>query len=166
MAAGDVRPVPDPTELTTDALRREISSLRELVEKQLDVLRTEMHGRWAVDDERYASVGRRFAQAEAIRLEQKNDTTKSIEAALLVVRQENERIEIGVTKQIEAERATSIAARDGLTAVNDGLKERVTALESVRRGGSESRASLYAGLAAVVSLLLIAVTVLPLLAGK
>lgn len=70
-----VKPDPDPTDLTTQALRREIELLRE-----------EIKLRWALGDklldEKMAHVSEKFEMLERYRQEAKDDSRKEVEAAL------------------------------------------------------------------------------------
>jgi len=61
---GDIRPVPDPTALTSVALGREIGHLKELVEEKFSAVKREMH------------------LVENSRVEQKQDSLDSLAAAL------------------------------------------------------------------------------------
>lgn len=71
------RPVPDPTLLTTQALYREVATLRELIEEK--ILATDQ-----LVSEKFASVDRQLDLVERQRVEQKSDTKAAVDAALCV----------------------------------------------------------------------------------
>ena len=68
-------PVPDPTVLTTQALYREVSSLRELIELRIEDLS-------GLLDEKFLRTEQQFELVERQRVEQKNDTKNAVDAAL------------------------------------------------------------------------------------
>lgn len=86
--SGDKKPVPDPTALTSEAVRqaveqsrRDIHGLRQIIEARLD-------GIESLAQERYESVARRLEAAENIRKEQKADTERNVAAALAAIQKQ------------------------------------------------------------------------------
>jgi hypothetical protein len=125
----DWAPVPDPTLLTTEALHREIASLRELLEAGTGAEAT-------LTGERFTRVYQRFDLVEAQRVEQKADTKSAVDAALVsqkeAVREQTiasdkaiAKSEAGTAKQIEQLHDSFTTAVDALRAAHEDLKDRV-----------------------------------------
>lgn len=143
------RPVPDPTSLTTDQLRREIAQLEALLKSQFG---------WNKEliDEKFSSVTDRLALGERQRVEQKSDTEKAIQAALTAQKEAvasqaqsfSESVaksEAATAKQLDQISTTFTTAINGVTALLGEVKERVITIESRGMGAvsqrSESRDS-------------------------
>lgn len=103
------RPVPDPTTLTTDAIRREIVALRELLETKITALAD--------------STDLRFGHAESTRLEQKADTKEMVSAALAAQKEASVKTETTVADQIKQLGAN-------FDAVVKRLDDRIAAVET------------------------------------
>lgn len=123
----DFRPVPDPTVLTTEQLRRELSGLRELLEARLsgmdlatahlerrldelpvlreslkDELRTLFTAQLALHTEKFNSIQTQFQERD-VRVEQTaRDTKVAVDAALqaqqAAVQQQNEAFSLSINK--------------------------------------------------------------------
>lgn len=153
------RPVPDPTVLTTEALHREISALRELVLERVDRV-TE------VADEKFDSIETQLDLIERQRVEQKKDTKDAVDAALAAAKEAvkeqttaSERAiaksEAATTKSIDQLGVTFTTAIDGSRRESADLKERVVAAEQQKVGGQEARTvaqETRAGLSSVAQL--------------
>jgi len=166
----DKRPVPDPTSLTTAALYREISQLRESMEHLIQALRElvehEIHALEKLTYARFDRIDQQLGSAERLRIEQKVDTKVAVDAALtsakeLVAQQtaaQQEAIaksEAATSKQLEQLSATFTTAIGGASDTISDLKERVGRIESVKVGGQEKTAAIYAFAAFVLVLLTI-----------
>jgi len=147
MQQGSV-PVPDPTLLTTENLRREILGLRELLENKLD-------GAMAVQNERFLKVDLQFELVERQRVEQKQDTKTAVDAALsaqkeavheqtLASDKAISKSESGTTKQIEQLAETFRSENSGIKTTIDDLKDRVRGIEATKSGGQQSLAQVLA----------------------
>jgi hypothetical protein len=134
----------DPTELTTEALQREIQQVKELVKAQLEAIQE-------VSVVRFVGIERDFAAIEAWRKEQKLDTKTAVDAALQAaekaVREQTVASEKAITKsetsaseQSKQQYATFKASLDGLDATVKDVKERLVKMESARLQQSESLA--------------------------
>ena len=147
--AGSV-PVPDPTTLTTDAIRREMNALKELLSQRIEDRdreevtlnreRTEQFDALKeVLTQRLTSMGdlvdEKFASAERQRIEQKADTKAAVDAALTAQKEAvkeqttaSERAiaksETATTKQLEQQQVTVSTAVDALRRAIDEVKER------------------------------------------
>lgn len=137
-----ITPYPDPSTLTTDALRREIGHLA-------DALKVQMAAMEALTDEKFRSVDQQLALVERQRVEQKSDTKAAVDAALTAQKEavkeqttatataiaKSETITSEQLKQLGVNFTTAIGA---LTSTLNDLKERVAAIESARLGGREA----------------------------
>lgn len=141
MTDNDSRPVPDPTTLTTAALYREIQHLERLV---FD----------------------RFALEERNRVEQKNDTKQAVDAALIAQKEAVKEQTIASEKAIDKSEANTSKQieEQGKTfgADIDNLKERVGKIESVKVGGREQTANIYAFIGFLAALVVLGGAVLAL----
>ena len=126
------RPVPDPTELTTRQLHREIGILQEIIETRLGSIDELM-------DEKFKGVESTFALIERQRVESKDDSTKALEAALVAQKDAVKKTEDQTGKQID-----SFVNRFG-TVLDDVRSEiavvngRITVIEAIKIGGNEVR---------------------------
>jgi len=127
----DLRPVPDPTELTTEALTREISAVRELLfseiahrgkltDEQFDAIRREV-------DAKLDAIGQRFAGVELRTAEQKSDTRLAVEAALSSAKD-------AVRLQTEASQLAQAKSETAFTKQIDGILLRVDQIATVMDG--------------------------------
>lgn len=103
------RPVPDPTVLTTDALRRDIGALK-------DLLTTRMDGMDGLSNERYENVKGRFAAIEEIRKEQKGDTERNVADALKAITKQIDLLTTNSNDAVTALRRDIDALRSSLGA--------------------------------------------------
>jgi hypothetical protein len=137
--SGGSVPSPDPTVLTTQALFREISAVRELFEQRLAGRDRELTALSehliALVDAETKLTNERLQSAERQRIEQKIDTKSAVDAALIAqkeaVREQttaSERAiaksEAATTKQLEQQALTVATAVDALRRSIDELKER------------------------------------------
>lgn len=155
-AAAEWKPIPDPTVLTTEALNREISLVREYIERSLTSMRTSfeagrdaMHdlldakidSSVALEDEKFRKVSREFELLERQREEQKGDTQKAVDAALTAQKEAVKEQTIAseraagnqwsaMMKQMDQISATFNAAIDSIRRAIDDNKDRIVLLES------------------------------------
>ncbi len=122
------RPPPsvDPTALTTQALLREIASLKEL-------LTALMEGHSELDKERFREIEERFVLIERQRIEQKKDTTTAIDAALAAQKETT----VGIGSKVE------------------DVKERVGRIESARSEQRASVGSVVGIVGAAVAVVVV-----------
>lgn len=159
------RSTPDPTLLTIDSIRREITMLTELFNTRLDGMKelvntqindaekvrnerlqalrdlteTMIEDAEKVRNERLASVDALMEKAEEQRREQKADTKAAVDAALDSQKEATAKMEKSISDQITSllhNFNTSIASLAGN--VSD-LKDRLTVLESVKQGQTEQK---------------------------
>ena len=142
------RPGPDPTTLTTQALYREVASLRELVEQRIaaldnkvqvmcDALTNEVHiaiaNRDQLDDVKSDKVQQQFTLMEQQRREQKSDTQAAVQAALTAQKEAITKSEASTTKQIDQMASSFAAAIDARVKATNDNKERIIELERTMR---------------------------------
>jgi hypothetical protein len=167
------RPVPDPTRLTTEALHREVAALRELIEERIAATD-------ALVNEKFSSVDRQLSLVERQRVEQKSDTEKAVNAALVAqkdaVKEQTiaseksiEKSEASTNKQLEQITVTFSTALAGLNAQLDDIKARVVTIEAVKQGSHEQaieqregNAALFAVAGLLLTAILVATAVLAL----
>jgi phage-related minor tail protein len=158
-------PVPDPTALTTEALRREIQNLKEQMESKLDAAKE-------LRDEKFNSVDDKLDLGERQRVEQKADTEKAITAALEAQKEAANKSEAAVAKQLEQMQNTFKTEIGNLTTNMSDIKDRVGKMEAVKLGVSEQRvegrtttAGLYAAIGIAVTLVLAVLSVIAFTQG-
>jgi len=156
----DIRPIPDPTVLTTAASERLEAMIRNLI-------KTEIEHQAELFDQKLARVETQFQMlefrlgeqkrdAEARTAEQKKDTKDALDAALAAQKEagalQTSASEKSITKSetatnerikaVETLLATSTKASDDKV---DDLKSRIVAIEATRLGSVEQIASVRAG---------------------
>lgn len=165
---GDIRPIPDPTTLTTAQLRRELSSLRELVEARLDgmdratrlldetVNRTPTAIQIAIDhlkelhDEKFASISLQFEarddKVEAISRTQSAALEAALAAADKLTALQNEanqtaleKLETTTQKQFDQLTVTVNARYEVLDTRIGEMKERIDRGEGSQAGAAGFR---------------------------
>ncbi len=146
-ASGDLRPIPDPTVLTTAQIQREVKTLQTL-------LKAEHAAIINVTDEKFKAVSQEFAAIERQRVEQKKDTKDAVDAALSAAKEAVKEQTLASSQSIgKSEAATAAAlaqlsttfttAFDGLRRSIDDLKERVVGIEANKQGGKEAYYGVY-----------------------
>lgn len=140
--AGGSRPTPDPTILTTDQLLREAGHLKELLTEKL------------------IAVDKFLNKVEEQRVEQKIDTKTAVDAALAAQEKAILKTELATAEALRQLKLTFDTALIGVVSSIDDLKNRVGRVEGVKLGGQESKAGLYAAIAAAVGIVGLIVTLL------
>ena len=164
---GARRPDPDPTVLTTQALFREIGTLRELFEQRIDVLEAERdratvqsaHRTKVLNRERNEQfisqrellneridalrklTDERFAAAERQRTEQKADTKAAVDAALSAakeaVKEQTTASGLSISKSEAATTSQLKQQQETFTTAIDGLRRSIDELKD--RAGEDAR---------------------------
>jgi len=167
----DIRPIPDPTVLTTAASVRLEEMIRALIQSEIEHQND-------LFIERLAKVDMRFNMLDARTAEQKKDTKDALDAALAAQKEavaaqtaaseksitKSETATIERIKAVETLLATSTKASDDKI---DDLKVRIVAIEAKklgsveqvetsRAGGTDARAILTSILGVVVAVIAIA----------
>jgi len=170
MDSQDIRPIPDPTVLTTEASNRLETMLRTLI-------KTEIEHQHDLFTEKFTRIITQFAMLEDRTAEQKRDVKDALDAALAAQKEAaalqttslekniaksetatNERI-----KSVENALSTSTKASDDK--IGD-LKDRVVAIEAVKLGNVEAVTASRAGgvdargnMAAIMSIIMAIIAV-------
>lgn len=175
---GGSRPIVlDPSALTTAQLLREIGGLHDLMFVRLaDFDR--------LTQEKFESVDKQLDLIERQRVEQKKDTKDAVDAALTAqkeaVKEQTSatdkaiaKTEASTAEQLKQLALTFVTAIKGTTDGIDDLKERVAKMEATRLGMNEQRnehraanGAIYAAVGFIVSLLLAAMVLIPVLSNK
>jgi len=146
-------PVPDPTTLTTEQLRRELNGLREILEARLDSMDHENELMRQLIDERRDEIAQRFAERD-IRFNERDESRQSalrlaLDSARELVNQRDEattkaseKFEQSVRLQITQLEQLSSANRDVLDGRINDLKERIDRGEGSTAGVAQQRGEL------------------------
>jgi ElaB/YqjD/DUF883 family membrane-anchored ribosome-binding protein len=171
------KPVPDPTELTTEALKREIAGLKELVEQSIRDHAELCH-------EKFDQIDKQFEHIEHLRVEQKSDTEKAVEAALTALKeimavqreasqQAIDKSERATGEQLNQLRSNLDTETQGLRRSIDDNKERIgevgkqiNGVAQQRIGAKEDRTGLYATIGVVVAVLLAGIAIVGFIAAQ
>jgi hypothetical protein len=153
-------PVPDPTKLTTDAVNAALDITRRELVALKDLLGQRMDGMDHAESSRYQMMEERFARVEQLRIEQKNDASAAISAALAAQKEAIGKSEAATKEQITALGTTATTAYDALRRDIDDLKSRVTIVEAMKTGASEQKQSMASGAQMAIAILGLLVAVL------
>lgn len=133
-------PIPDPTLLTTAALKLSIDNLKELTFSRIEsltlLIETKIAAVNTLKEEKFKELRERLDMVERYRIEAKSDDAKALETAMTAQRElflqknvcneeANAKSEASFTKQIEAIRKEGTIERDALSGRIDALKERI-----------------------------------------
>lgn len=143
-----LKPIPDPTELTTLALRDAIDQLEKL------------------QNQRFEGLDKTLAIMERQRVEQKTDSYRELTAAFEAAQKLVSLTNIHVEQQLAQMLTTSNEVANGLRRDIDAVKERIGAVENQRLGAKEDRTGLYATIGVITMLLLFGLTVVGFMATK
>ena len=167
----------DPTALTTDALNRAMTAIREVIDdkvlerqraagdlKELLVVRIDSEIRVLL--EKFKAVAQQISERDVRGEREARDSKMALDAAFAAQKEAAAEAEKSNAKAIDkSERTTSetiktneakaVAANETLTKSLDEVKTRLTAVESERRGGQSMLAGIYALGGFLVALIII-----------
>ena len=160
------RVMEDPSEPTREALQREVEGIhRDLAARQetrqrehatlQELVETLLQGASQISSEKFHSIETQLNLVERQRVEQKKDTKDAVDAALQAAKEAvkeqttaSERAiaksEAATNKQLEQLNVTFATAIKGVTDLLNDTKERVAKVESLKQGGRETMAGIYA----------------------
>lgn len=157
-------PVPDPTELTTEQMLREVKNA-------VDLVHSEMQGLKSTIAEQFNSVGTQFALIERQRVEQKKDTKDAVDAALAAAKEAVKeqttasdrsitKSETAMSEQLKQLNATFTAAIGGATDKISDLQRRIDRGDGQSAGVSTAGGWIVAALTLLVSIAAVAVLII------
>lgn len=182
--AGGSTPVPDPTERTRQELYSAVGNIQSKIADVQAFLVAEVHHRGELSDEKFKAIEEKFIQAAERTAEQKQDTKNALDAALAAQKEAvaNQTVssEKSITKSetatVERIKATEALLTTNSKATDDkiaDLKDRLTAIESIKLGSVEgsasvrqSNAALYALVGFVLTVMTIGAAIAGLIAAK
>lgn len=131
--AGSYRaPIPDPTLLTIDSIRREITMLENLFDTRLDAAESLVKAR-------LERIDHLLQRSEEQRVEQKKDTKDAVDAALESQKEATAKMERSISDQISSLRSNFETEIRTLQTGRNENREAITKLESTQQGGREQR---------------------------
>jgi hypothetical protein len=146
-------PVPDPTSLTTDQLRREITALRELTEARFEELEADSKSiiqsvvqLGELHKEKFKGVKTQFKERDTRQKTKGNDDKTAIDAALKSIQESMTKTENAFDRRISDLTSLVDTKTASIARLYDDLKERVVAMESTRKGGGEMWGYILGGL--------------------
>lgn len=148
MEAGDLKPRPDPTLLTTEALMREVQALRRDLAAIREFVLSEIGHVKELSTTMFEAVQREFEGIAARTAEQKSDTSKALDAALLSARDAVQlqteafaiataKSESSTTKQIDALGLSVDRLGAQLDDKINDVKDRLNRVEAKKEGADE-----------------------------
>jgi hypothetical protein len=136
------RPVPDPTQLTTTAIARDVAALKELVVEKIEasrkIIQAQVEGHWSLDLERFRAVDLRFNERDIRFSQAAADNSEALKSALASTNSATVRLENTFSKQIDTigERLDKQVA--GMVERITDLKDRIVAIEGQHKGSGET----------------------------
>jgi len=131
--SGISKPNPDPTVYTNDAIERASESQRDYIDGSIRVLTERMNGMDERQQIRYVNVKELLAQAETLRVEQKNDATTGLAAALSAQKElaaaENTSNKLAIAK---SEQGTTDTIKTNQEANNERFAQVIKSLDEVK----------------------------------
>jgi hypothetical protein len=145
-------PRPDPTDKTTEALRRDVLGLRELLEAKIESIRGEISEIVRIKEQKFQLVKEQFEAVDRARLEHKADFSKNLETALTTQKELALEIKQAFTKQIDSLSAnTETKFQSALSKISD-IEVRMGNREGAT-GGMDKLWAFIVGLIGIVAVL-------------
>ncbi len=191
-ATEEMRPIPDPTILTTQQLHRELFGLREIVEARLNAMDraseivdkqitrvpsdavAQMEHLKELHEEKFKSIQVQFTERDTRTEQTSRDSKVAVDAALQAAKEavgeQNKssalaiaKSETATTKQIDQQGLLIQTATAGLNDKIDDIKDRLTLIEGKSTGTQEFVTDHRAGVGLVVSVVSAVVSVLAII---
>jgi hypothetical protein len=169
----DIRPVPDPTILTTEASSRLEQMLRNLIKTENEhlheLMNLDVSHQEVLFGQKLAEIKTQLKMLDARTAEQKKDTKDALDAALAAQKEavaaqtasseksitKSETATIERIKAVETLLATSTKASDDKI---DDLKVRIVAIEAVKIGNFEQGTTVRGNMANIISVIAVVIT--------
>jgi hypothetical protein len=175
----DWKPVPDPTVLTTEAIRRDIDHLRELFDSRYVGLEADFESFTAhhdrehreivekaiqhlkeLTDEKFRGIAQQFAERDVRTDQAFKASTEAITAAMAAQEKAVGKSEVATAKQIEDLRTTFITALEGTNAKVDDVKDRVVRAEGSLTGEEKKSTGISQTAGMVIPAIAILITIM------
>jgi hypothetical protein len=185
-----VRPIPDPTALTTDAVNQAVRVAKDYTDGKVAVLVERLDGidratkllndtvtrvptetqrevahLCSLMEEKFRSVALQFVERDLRAERESRDNKIAVDAAFAAQKEIASKQDESSAKAIEKSERAIEKVVGALADKIDDLKDRVVAIESGRIGAKENKAGIYAAIGAAVAILGILVVAANLLAG-
>jgi hypothetical protein len=159
---GGLVPVPDPTLLTTQALLREVASLKELMEVRISanaaLYDQKIAEEGAISREKFAAVAAQFSERDTRTDQRAGDTKLAVDAAFAAAKEATAKIEAGFTKQIDGMNQIIDTKTRNIEGNLSDLKERMISIESrsttttdIRRDNRDHSGLIVAAISALIA---------------
>jgi hypothetical protein len=185
-----VRPIPDPTALTTDAVNQAVRVAKDYTDGKVAVLVERLDGidratkllsdtvtrvptetqrevahLCGLVEEKFHSVALQFVERDLRAERESRDNKIAVDAAFAAQKEVASKQDESSAKAIEKSERAIEKVVGALADKIDDLKDRVVAIESGRIGAKENKSGIYAAIGAAVAILGILVVAANLLAG-
>lgn len=151
--------VSDPTALTTDALLREISQLKEWITSKLEKIEQSIQDQKDLRNAQLTGIQQQLTHAESLRKELKEDNEKNIDKALQGVEKATDKLESNITRLFAQLAETGKVDMQGLRRDIDGLKDRITDNKERVVGVEQQRSGMVEGRAGMTDTMRLTITV-------
>lgn len=168
-------PRPDPTELTTQMVLREVDTLEDKMNSAINTLKELNESRLldaaSLRDEKFRAIDKTFLAAENLRIEQKGDSKTGLDAALAAQKEaaseQNKSNTLAISKSEMATTETINKLAELFKTTTDGIiqqitdvKDRITKTEAVKVGATEERTKNVQSISAVQGIFAIVATII------
>jgi hypothetical protein len=156
---GDLRPIPDPTVLTTQAQTAAIAALREILEMRLDgmdkavilvkedllkfptMIEAAVGSLEKLINEKLGSINNQFTLRDVAVAAALKAAQEAVFAQQVANKEANNKMESGFVKLFDQNGERLEMIRSGLAASIDDIKERLLLIEGMKAGSGEHKAS-------------------------
>lgn len=152
------RPVPDPTELTTDIVNSAKGDLRSEIRHAVEAIRELFEEKFKSVESKFAGVQTQMQERDTRVETSGRDNKLAIDAALQAAEKAVNKSESGFTKQIDEMGRTISAKIDGINVTMTDLKDRIGMIEGRSTGVGMSVGTLINAVIAVAAVGALVVT--------
>ena len=156
---GNERPIPDPTLLTIDLTRREIAMIENLMDVKIEAALDRIEASHKLDTEKFRRVDDLMERAEKMRQEQKQDTSKAVDAALNSQEQATHKMEKSISDQVTALQNNFATEVRSIRGSLEDQKLSISRIESTKQGQTEQKTETRQVNAGLIALVMVGVTI-------